>query len=85
MKLLERLVSEYLEGLIEHNKIKFCYDAPIAVCFGEALPWSVVCASSQQLDKFNAMDRLDSDDFRDFVRLWALLTKSQYMLINATT
>ena len=37
------------------------------------------------MEKFNKLERLDHKDFMEFVKLYSLLAKSQFIFINAIT
>ena len=75
--LLERLVTEYVHGLIEVNGTVGCFSLPVAVHFGEdVLKWTFVCASDRQWERAQHRDRIDSGSLRPVVQKYSLLVKA---------
>ena len=76
-KHLQCLISEYIYELIVFNKIKYSFHEPIAVGFGEALPWRFVCASSELIEKQYKKERFDFSDYKSVLQPYFLLVESQ--------
>ena len=82
---MERIVTEYLDGLMKENNIKHCDDEPIVVSFGNELLYDFLCASSNHVEAIGMNDRTDFEDYLTLLRTYSLLAQSQCMLGNFIT
>lgn len=80
---LERLLTEYVDNITAHNEFLGHYEHPLAVHFGAMLPWHFLCASDGLLDAHLSKDRPDYSEFKKVVRSYALLSKTQQLLLRA--
>ena len=79
---MERIITEYITGLINENSIDYSYDELITVSFGKELKYEFKCASQRQIDLFEKKKRWDFTDYVPLLRAYSLYVSSLFMLSN---
>ena len=82
-KLLEELITEYIFSLVNYNEIRCSFHEPLAVRFGEALPWKFICCSGEIHEKYKLRERLDKYDFKAALQPFLLLAESQGRILQS--
>ena len=51
-RLIEELITDYIFSLVSFNNISCSFHEPLAVGFGNNIPWTFICCSGEIYEKF---------------------------------